>query len=828
MVDVKGVIKNISKNYTDVQFYRRINYTKYYLKSRVRDNYILYESFHGKAMNDNPFAIFKYLIDSKEYDHFVHIWVLEDTEENEYVKYYSKFKNVKFIQPHTKEYFYYLCVAKYLIHNVTLPPYFIKKEEQIYVNTWHGTPLKTLGKEMLGSVSQNYNVQRNFLQADYILSPNQFTTDKLIFSYQVDGIFNGKVLENGYPRIDSIYSESQIVKNYLNSKGVDLEKKVILYAPTWRGQTGSVQNTFEDLMSRIRKIVSKIDKNQNELLVKVHPLVFQFVEKFDIDNVTFISDWVDANELLYFTDLLITDYSSIFFDYLVTDKPIIFFMYDKDEYQEVRGVYFDLESLPGEVCLDEDSVSYYINNSDLVLEKNKTEICNFKNEYVPYDTGVVTKDYVEYIFNNKKSVLKDISFNNGRENIILYGGALLNNGITSSIINLSKNLDYEKYNLIVIDKNAKNKQFDDNVAKISKKAHVLYRGGGIDLTYSEWIKYNKLFNRSLVSNIDDHRIFVQREWKRLLGKTSVDIAIDFGGYAPFWTYMMAFSNARKKIVYQHNDMKKESEKIVSGRYVHKKNLSTIFQLYKYFDSIASVGKLTKEQNEVNLTEYVPKEKFTYIPNLLDKDYLFSHRSNPQLFLGNILDEKKLIIDMHEECGKIEMAGIKIPQKNEKNFITIGRLSPEKDQEKLIKAFKQIIDETKIQYQLYIVGSGEDELKLKALVKGLKLEENIIFVGQTNKAMELLDLCDCFIFPSNHEGQPMTLLECLALEKPIVATDIPGNRSVLGDTKGLVVENSIEGLKKGIIAYLEGKDISSGLDVDEYNQEALKKLYTILN
>ena len=75
---------------------------------------------------------------------------------------------------------------------------------------------------------------------------------------------------------------------------------------------------------------------------------------------------------------------------------------------------------------------------------------------------------------------------------------------------------------------------------------------------------------------------------------------------------------------------------------------------------------------------------------------------------------------------------------------------------------------------------------------------------------------------------MTLLECLALNKPIIATDIPGNRSVLGDDKGIIVPNNFEGLKDGILSYLSGKKIPTGLDVDLYNQDALERLYKLFD
>ncbi|WP_347100593.1 glycosyltransferase [Enterococcus gallinarum] len=798
------------------------------MKTKVKDNVIFYESFHGKAMNDNPFAIFKYLVESNKYKHYIHVWSLNDWEDNKYVSYYSKYHNVKFIKPYSKDYYYYLASAKYLFHNVTLPPFFIKKKEQVYTNTWHGTPLKTLGKEMEGNVTQNYNVQRNFLQTDYLLSPNTFTTDKLINSYDIDGIYTGEVLENGYPRIDSIFNKSDVLESFLEKEGIDLTKEVLLYAPTWRGATGRVQDTFEDLYKRLSYISAQIKSSDKQLLVKVHPLMYQFIKNESFDGILFIPDWVDANELLYFVDILITDYSSIFFDFLVTNKPIIFFMYDKEEYQKTRGLYFNLDDLPGEICVtNEELVSAILDDSftDVGLIEN---IQNFKKQFIPYDHGNVTEQYVNKIIGEEDSVAKVLSFKNDKKNIIIYGGALLNNGITSSLINLSKNLDYDKYNLIVVDKNAANAQFNDNVKRLSDKAHVIYRNNGMDLTYPEWIKYHRLFNRSIVEDIDQQKSFVSREWQRILGDTRIDIAIDFGGYAPFWSYMMAFSKAKTKIIYQHNDMMKEMEKNVAGRYVHKKNLTLIFQLYKFFDHIASVGKLTMIQNKDSLKDMVDEKKFTYVPNLLDKEYLFDHKINPQLKVKSIMNEEKLIIDEISDFGRNEIVGISIPTNEGKNFITIGRLSPEKDQEKLLFAFKQILESTQQDHQLYIVGSGEYEQKLKATAYGLNLQENVIFVGQTKHAMELLDKCDLFIFPSNHEGQPMTLLECLALNIPVVATNIPGNISVLGNENGLVVENSVEGLVNGIKAYLNGQEIKSFIDVDIYNQEALERFYSMLN
>lgn len=828
MVDIQGVAKNYIKLRTNQQFMQRSTYIKYFEKLKIRKNVVLYESFFGKTMNDNPFAIFKYLLEIDKERKYTHVWLIENPETNKYVQYYSKKTNVKFVKPNSKEYFSYLASAEYIISNVTLPPYFIKKENQTYINTWHGTPLKTLGLDMVGPISQNFNVQRNFLLTDYMLSPNDFTTDKLINGYRINGIYEGTVLENGYPRIDSFFKESEVVEEFLKKQKVDLRKKVVLYAPTWRGSSNAASNNTGDLVARIAELCEGLDSTKEQLLIKVHPNVYKFVKDFNVENVIFIPEWMDINELIFYVDILITDYSSVFFDFLVTGKPILFYMYDKEEYEASRGLYFDLKDLPGDICKTTSEVVQGVKNSDSVLQRNQESIALFKQKFISYDHGNVTAEYVNRIFFNQSSIKVEKHFRNDKKNVVVYGGGYLNNGITSSLINLSRNFDYDKYNLIIVDRNGKQKWFDNNVRKVGDKAHVLFRGGGIDLTYPEWITYNRIFNTKSISDESQHKKFVQREWRRILGDANLDIAIDFGGYSSFWSYLMSFSNAKKKLIWQHNDMGKEYEKVVKDVQVHKKNLDLTFQLYKYFDNIVSVGKLTLEENRKYFKPQGYAEKIIYAPNLMDKDYLYDHRTNPQIFHANIAGEDKLVIQRNVVFGLDDLRAIPSTTKTGKNFINIGRLSPEKDQAKLIKAFSKVIHETGEKHQLYIVGTGKEADLLHSLTISLGMEDYIFFTGQTDKAMELLDLCDCFVFSSNHEGQPMTLLECLAMDKPIIATDISGNRSVLGESLGLVVENSVNGLVDGMMRFLAGESIPTGLDVDKYNDDALKIVKEILD
>lgn len=808
------------------RFKRAVQYTNEFKKNKLEENMVLYESFHGNSISDNPYAIFKYLLTNSEFKKFEHIWVVNNTiEGNEKYEYYKNYSNVSFVEIGTKEYFKYLSKSKYLINNTSFPEYFIPKEEQVYVNTWHGTPLKTLGMDMKGTINQHANLQRNFLKADYILSPNSFTTEKLLNSHGISDIFNGEVIEHGYPRIDNTFNKDSFLEKYLTENlNIDIDKEIVLYAPTWRGEVGSVTDETEELINQVKELKKAMNSNQ-VFILKVHSLIQKFINNVDLDDIILIPNWIDTNELLAYTDVLITDYSSIFFDFLVTDRPILFYMYDKDQYVHDRGVYLDIDSVPGPISYNISELSNDLMTRKFEENKYKEQYALFKKLYTSYDDGNVTPYYVDKIFslNRKKTIIKS-----NKRNILVYAGGFLNNGVTSSLINLSHNFDYDKYNLIIIDARKTNIIFQSNVKKLHPKAVMLYRDGLIQLTYKEWIEYNRFLrydtidtsNKVLFNEISD------RELKRLLGNTVIDSVIDFSGYVPFWSLIFGLSSVKNKVIYQHNDMLSESEKVIKGKKVHKANLDKIFFLYKYYNGVVSVGEQTLELNKNNLKSYIDEDYFKYVPNSLNEDELFSYKKQRELKNIKIDEKEYLLVDKADFGGKSIYSVITPLTKDGKNFINIGRLSPEKDQRKLILAFKSFLDEVNnYSHQLYIVGSGILEEELKSLVFTLKLEENVIFTGQLSNISELLESMDCFVSSSNHEGQPMTLLESLALKKDIIATDIPGNYSVLGDKYGHIVNNDIESLSKAFKAYVNNQIVfNKDFMISEYNKNAMKAFY----
>ncbi len=828
-MDINGVIRTYVKNTGNKGFVRRMNYQKAYESVKTKGNVVFYESFFGKNITDNPLALFEYLFEQDKEKKLTHIWAFNPDEDNGYYQYYKQFKNVKFVQPHTKKYFTALCQAKYLVTNVSMPFYFVKKDDQIIIDTWHGTPLKAIGRETAGSITQNFNVTRSFLASDFLLSPNPFTTDKLVYSYDIDGIYKGRVLESGYPRIDVLKgnSDPKVVKDSLTSLNIDRNKKIVLYAPTWRGGMGAAENNIDSLIELVQDMADKMDLAKYQLLVKVHPLAARYLTDVSIDGVVFVPTWLDANQLLYYSDILITDYSSIFFDYLVLDRPIIFFQYDRESYLDDRGAYLDFDRLPGATCQTTTEVIDLINNSDNIMGQHTEVINEFKDMYTPYEDGAVCERVVNRVFHSHKNEVRELTFDNGKKNVVIHAGAFRNNGVTSSLLNLTSFFDYENYNLIVIDKSAADETFNRYASKVDKRAHLLFRGYPFNLTYSEWISYQNILYKGEIGNEEKHRQLVTEEWRRLLGDTPIYTAIEFSGYSPIWCYMMAFAPADKKYIYLHNDMMAEATKVVRGKKIHEQKFSVVFKLYKYFDKLCTVGQQTLDLNKQKLGEYTRPDQFTYIPNTIDANSLFEFKENPRTDLVSFKDEKYISIDTNSGFGKVTTTLLSAPTDEGVNFVNIGRLSPEKGQDRLLEAFKILQNESNDKHKLYILGDGADDALLKSLAESLHIKNSVVFAGFTTAGTELLYNLDCLVQPSRHEGQPMVLLEALAMEKPIVATDIAGNKSALDGTGVKLYDDSVQGIYEGMRDFVNGKVKSVKFDVDGYNNAAMKRFSVLL-
>lgn len=358
---------------------------------KIDDKLVYFRTFSGRGYSDSPKAMYEYMLTAPEYRDFRFVWCFKEPEKFAFLK-NDRTELVKF---RTKADNKALRKAKYWITNYRMLNYQYPRKGQIYVQCWHGTPLKRLGYDLESSdnVMNSMAEIREKYRSDakkftYILSPSPFCTEKFASAWNL--VKTGqthKIIEEGYPRNDRLINTTPAEREELRkSLGVE-GKKVILYAPTWRDN----QHTSGE--GYTYKTEVDFDKLQRELgdeyviLFRAHYLV---ANSFDFAKykgfVQDVSSYSDINELYIAADILITDYSSVFFDYANLRKPVIFYMYDLEEYaNNLRGFYISLDELPGPIVRDEDALIKEVRKTDGWKPDEKYE--QFCEKYNPKDDG---------------------------------------------------------------------------------------------------------------------------------------------------------------------------------------------------------------------------------------------------------------------------------------------------------------------------------------------------------------------------------------------------------------------------------------------------------
>ena len=232
---------NIQKNRKDPVKTAKHRYIDYYDKLPINEKAVLLEGEFGTRLDGNIFYILRYLCSSPKYEEFefyISSWKKYADGIQSKLDAYGLDK-VNLLIYSSDEYVRMLASAKYLISDVTFPNYFIKKEGQVYLNTWHGTPLKAMGKSMSDDVMIG-NVQKNLVESDYLLYPNAYTREHMLDDYMLKNISPGSYVMCGYPR-NTIFFDTSRIDKIKSELGIS-DKRVYAYMPTWRGKTGSVGN----------------------------------------------------------------------------------------------------------------------------------------------------------------------------------------------------------------------------------------------------------------------------------------------------------------------------------------------------------------------------------------------------------------------------------------------------------------------------------------------------------------------------------------------------------------------------------------------------------
>ncbi|WP_458404602.1 CDP-glycerol glycerophosphotransferase family protein, partial [Methanobrevibacter sp.] len=361
-----------------------------YNSSHSKKPIVFFDSFHGKFYSGQPKYIYEKMLEiglDKKYDF---VWGYDGDVEIP--------GNPLYVRYRSPDYMKFLKKAKYLISNIDFP--IIKTENQIYLQTTHGTPYKHMGADIASS-NKKLRKGRVLVESstwNYLLSANDYSkkTFKRAFEYE------GVIINKGYPSNDIFYQENGEKINELKSRfNIDKDKKVILYAPTFRDfNVDYSHNVSFDLLLDLEKMQNNLS-DEYVMILRLHYLLSEnlnLTEKLN-EFIIDLSDYDDINDLYLVSDILITDYSSAFFDFAHSRKPILFFVPDYEKYMNFRGLYEEVKNdLPGAEITDENILIESIKNIEEYNREFKEKYDMFYDKYCGLGHGTSCEDVINIVF----------------------------------------------------------------------------------------------------------------------------------------------------------------------------------------------------------------------------------------------------------------------------------------------------------------------------------------------------------------------------------------------------------------------------------------------
>ncbi len=816
--------KNIKRDWKNIRgkirngLFRKKKYIGYRENCPIDEKAILLESQHGGVVGGNIFAILKELCEEPEYaEYTLYLSCFESRleERQKLLEQHGISDRVKVVSTGRDEYFKVLATAKYLINDNTFALVFIKRPEQVYLNTWHGTPLKTLGKKIKQDYGGIGNAQRNFYQADYLLYPNEFTRDHMLEDYMVNNFSSARVWLTGYPRNEVFLSKgrSEQIRKECGMDGME----VFAYLPTWRGVIGKItsKEQNERLTEYLRELDGKLKENQR-VYVKLHPISVKEIDLSEFTKIIpFPADEYETYEFLNATDGLITDYSSVFFDYAVTGKKIILFTYDKEEYTSDRGFYFSMDELPFPQANTVDELLAFMN---VPKAYDDTE---FLRTFCNYEHIGVTKAVVHKLLFQEESLLirEEKVPDNGKKNVVVFAGGFGKNGITMSVLNMLRSVDRSNYNFVVIFRIADLKSHQESLLDLPEDVcHYGYHDAR-SLNIKDAFVYKLWEDWKILPYKWAYPVIKRRsenEYKRIFYGCRVDKVIHFNGYVNDMIALLEEAPCSRTI-FVHNDMDMEIKK------KHNVSRNLLSHAYQNYDSVAIVTPDLEESTE------------KIAGHLKDKNH--DGKANIVL-VRNIIDYKKVLelgakefqLDYGKTFRNCTLAHLdEVVKSDAKKFITVGRYSEEKGHARLIDAFAKVLKDYPDTYLFIVGGYGPLFEKMKKKVLEMGLEENVIVIRYLSNPYPLIKICDYFALSSFYEGFGLVLAEADILGLPCFSTDITGPRKFMQQYGGLLVENSEKGIEDGLRACLRGEAAPKlTVDYEQYNKEAIAQFESLLS
>ncbi len=783
-------------------------YLTYQEKYQVQENVILLESQNGKGISESIIALMEVLQKEPAYQSYeVYFSSIEErkVQRSNYLKVVG-FTKIKLLTYDTPEYYKVLATAKYLINDACFRSNFIKRKGQVYVKFWAHTQLNVVGRRQSTNYAQNGIIQKNLFDADYIICPNEFTKNVLQKDYMIENFAKGKFLMSDGFQAEMIQDE--VRRKEIREKFEIQEKRVFVYIPQGRPKEAYKTQYMESLWNDFAKLDELLD-DSCLLYVSLNATVLQGKDFDTFRHIQKIPTAYGQYRMLSAVDGLVTDYSNLIFEYAGCGRKIILLQLESEQYIEKREMYSELLQMPFPKATSVELLA-----KEVKLEKNYDDK-QFLETYCKYNKrGMASLVCAKVIVGQENETLEVHPVaDNGKKNVMIYPGGLEKNGITSSIINMLSHVDTKKYNYMIVYRmeflRENPKVLRDLPEDVTWYGYSYVRNVSRKDTmlYEYWL-YHPFVNYTMAKRMLYRRAV--NEKNRLFSNCRMEHVIQYNGYGTDMIVTMQIMPCGRTI-YVHNNMIKELQD-KSGM-----NKSLLSKAYQSYDTVALVSEDHREITKKLAAAYwFGKANITLAKNIINYQRILT------------LAEQDFSIDTSTILNVTEERLNQILHCSAKKFITIGRFSQEKGHSRLIDAFVEIHKNNPDTYLIILGGYGALYEETVEKAKQVECSDYIVIIQYLSNPYALLKLCDYFVLSSFHEGLPVVLAEADIVGKPSISTDIEGPRRFMQEYDGNLVENSTEGIIKGMQMCLDG-EVKQRLNIDyeQYNKEAIEQFENLL-
>ena len=320
---------------------------------------IFFSAYEGKQFACNPKALFLYMKKRGLLEGMHVVW-----EYNGKSAAFAK-RNVTSCRHNSLSYFYHIMTSHFVITNSGVTASVPLRKEQTCVNTWHaGGAFKKFGADISGEMNGTdaYALKVAAEQTDYFVSSNTLFSENVARTLMLG---REKILDIGLPRNDVFFNQAKLqrIRSKVREKyGVKEEDYLVLYAPTFRGNSGEDRLQTKDSVDQdLEKAIREKTGKKPVFLLRRH---YYHHEEETYSSYINVSAYPDMQDLLAAADMLITDYSSAMWDFALTGKPCLLYVPDLGEYLSQRGFYTEPETWPGILCESVSALSQAVRSFD--------------------------------------------------------------------------------------------------------------------------------------------------------------------------------------------------------------------------------------------------------------------------------------------------------------------------------------------------------------------------------------------------------------------------------------------------------------------------------